>query len=292
LLQRSRLCVPCSRQLIWQGLLGTKEASDWATRAAAQATSFHNIFWDAGAEHYDNGAMITYVLPLALPGAVPDANRELLVNALVARINARNGTWSGGIINNRFLFDVLHENGHADLALAMLKRKDYPSYGYMYFNVLEPAKECMWELPDAPFEGTGMNSRNHHMYSSVGHYLITRVGGLSLDSVHGELVAIAGREGKASVKLRLPEGDAQFAWAYEGSSHEVQVEITIPIGLKAQLHLPLIAGRLAVDGVVAKTVAVVHQNGSKYNKLILAAGKYQITTIQTRAHESDNVYVV
>merc|ERR1712008_101924 len=195
------------------GALGhSKEASDWAARAAAQATYFHNIFWDAGAGRYDNGAMITYVLPLALPGTVPEANRELLVNALVARIHARNGTWSGGIINNRFLFDVLHKNGHADLALAMLKRRDYPSYGYVYFNELEPAKECMWELADAPFEGAGMNSRNHHMFSSVGHYLVTRVAGLSLDSRTGELIAIVGGEGSASVRLRLSEGDARFAW--------------------------------------------------------------------------------
>merc|ERR1712032_1235843 len=131
----------------------------------------------------------------------------VIVRKLLDQVASKNGTWSGGIINNRFLFDVLHDHGHADLALAMLKKRDYPSYGYMYFNDLEPAKECMWELPDAPFEGTGMNSRNHHMFSSVGHYLITRVAGLSLDSRRGELVAVAGREGSASVRLRLSEGD-------------------------------------------------------------------------------------
>ena len=42
----------------------------------------------------------------------------------------------------------------------------------MYFNELEPATEGMWELFDAPYEGTGMNSRNHHMFSSVSAYLV------------------------------------------------------------------------------------------------------------------------
>ena len=35
----------------------------------------------------------------------------------------------------------------------------------------------MWEEPDAPYRGPGMNSRAHHMFSSVGHYLTARVAG-------------------------------------------------------------------------------------------------------------------
>ena len=37
----------------------------------------------------------------------------------------------------------------------------YPSFGYEATNTLEPATYNLWELTDAPFEGTGMNSRNH-----------------------------------------------------------------------------------------------------------------------------------
>ena len=43
----------------------------------------------------------------------------------------------------------------------------------------------MWEIPDAPYQGAGMNSRAHHMYSSVGHYLTTRVAGWDLAGLQG-----------------------------------------------------------------------------------------------------------
>merc|ERR1711937_345321 len=131
--------------------------------------------------------MTSFVLPLAL-GATPAAVKSKVVGNLLQYIRTHNNTWWGGIINNRFLFDVLQDNGAADVAVSMLKRKEYPSYGYMYFNDLEPARECMWELPDGPFEGTGMNSRNHHMFSSVGKFLMDHIGGLRVNS-QGELVA-------------------------------------------------------------------------------------------------------
>eukprot|EP00967_Tisochrysis_lutea_P138353 scaffold249529_cov35-Tisochrysis_lutea.AAC.2 len=53
----------------------------------------------------------------------------------------------------------------SDLSLAILMQLDYPSIGYGFANPYEPANESLWELADAPFEGPGMNSRNHHMWS-------------------------------------------------------------------------------------------------------------------------------
>merc|ERR1712008_301459 len=262
------------------GALGhSKEASDWAARAAAQATYFHNIFWDAGAGRYDNGAMITYVLPLALPGTVPEAKRELLVDALVARIHARNGTWSGGIINNRFLFDVLHKNGHADLALAMLKRRDYPSYGYVYFNELEPAKECMWELADAPFEGAGMNSRNHHMFSSVGHYLVTRVAGFSQNPMEHEFTAVVGSEPTSTATLRTAEGEAKFSWTRMAGS--LAVEVVVPDGLQARLHVPVTDGTVHKDGLEEVKVEEVTRHRQKFNMVVLGKGEHRFMTPAT-----------
>lgn len=48
----------------------------------------------------------------------------------------------------------------------------------MAFNDLEPAT-TVWELWSAPWTGPGMNSRNHHMFSSISEWLLTTVGGLS-----------------------------------------------------------------------------------------------------------------
>lgn len=50
--------------------------------------------------------------------------------------------------------------------------------GYEFNNDNEPAT-TLWELPDGDSEGPGMNSRNHHMFSSVGAWLYKDLGGIN-----------------------------------------------------------------------------------------------------------------
>ena len=61
-------------------------------------------------------------------------------------------------------FPALAAIGRKDIALAVLEKTDYPSFGFMRYNTLEPATSNLWELLDAPYQGSGMNSRNHHMW--------------------------------------------------------------------------------------------------------------------------------
>ena len=68
--------------------------------------------------------------------------------------------------------------GFGPLAVDTLLRTAYPSFGYTFNNDNEPAT-TLWELPDGDSEGPGMNSRNHHMFSSVGTYLFEGLGGLA-----------------------------------------------------------------------------------------------------------------
>merc|ERR1719263_249538 len=148
-------------------------------------------------------------------------------------------------MNNRFLFDVLREGGRGDIALKMLQRREYPSYGYMYFNALEPARECMWELPDAPFEGEGMNSRNHHMFSSVGKYLLDHLAGLHTTS-GGRLMAFAGSfEGHANITIQSARGEATLEWEFGEHS---DVKIAVPVGMIASVHVPLHANGVSLLG--------------------------------------------
>ena len=60
--------------------------------------------------------------------------------------------------------------------MEVLSQVDYPSFGFMAFNALEPATTNMWEIFSAPCEGNGMNSRNHHMFSAVSAPLVRLAG--------------------------------------------------------------------------------------------------------------------
>lgn len=263
--------------------LAQPEGGSWSATVGSLVRNFHDAYYNSKTGNYDNGAMISYVLPLAL-GATPDVLKPAVMQKLVQHINRVNKTWTGGIINNRFIFDVLHENGAADLALAMLQKRSYPSYGYMYFNDLEPASECMWELPDAPFEGNGMNSRNHHMFSSVGHYLLTRVAGLSHGPGDREITAVVGSLQHASSILSTAHGRAQFAWTQLPS--KISVQVAVPVGMTAHVHLP--ADGDVIDAQLGRAVFSMKRttlHHKHYQRLSLHSGHHNLLVQRKRSNE-------
>eukprot|EP01062_Namystynia_karyoxenos_P058420 TRINITY_DN4996_c0_g1_i3.p1 TRINITY_DN4996_c0_g1~~TRINITY_DN4996_c0_g1_i3.p1 ORF type:complete len:1051 (+),score=334.33 TRINITY_DN4996_c0_g1_i3:104-3154(+) len=180
-----------------KALGNTTAAQRAADLAAKGAQAFNAMWYDSGA--YDpksQGQQTAQVLPLAL-GIAP--NSSTVLGALQDRLKAKGNHWYTGIIGFKFLFDVLREGGYASEALALLQLTDYPSIGYMFANPDEDASENLWELPDANREGTGMNSRNHHMWSSYSHYLVAQVAGVT---------QAAGSAGHKRVELRPMNGGA------------------------------------------------------------------------------------
>jgi len=97
-----------------------------------------------------------------------------LTNDLTAK-----GHVTTGIVGVAALYPVLSMNGQQDLALRLVQDVTYPSYGWMFTNEYENAT-TMWELWNAPLAGPGMNSRNHHMFSSIGAWFWRYVVGLDL----------------------------------------------------------------------------------------------------------------
>ena len=129
----------------------------------------------------DTGSQADQALAIALEVAAdPQRAAALLLQAVLATKHHP----TVGIIGNKFLHAGLAAAGHHGDALALLEQTTYPSFGYQFANTLEPASENIWELWDSPFEGTGMNSRNHHMFSSYSHFLVTVVGGITEEPGH------------------------------------------------------------------------------------------------------------
>ena len=136
-----------------------------------------------------------------------------------------------GIIGGKYLFQALADAGHKDVALKILETTDYPGFGFMFSNTMEPATENLWELMDGPYEGVGMNSRNHHMWSSVSTYLVKTLAGLDqaksstgyqhLVLTPGEMPGEEQRGGMsaASATLALARGDASIDWQWVGGTH-------------------------------------------------------------------------
>ena len=134
---------------------------------------------------YLNGIQATYVLPLAV-GAVPEDKMDGVVKAFLNRLEQDNYYVTGGITTTRHLFPVLSQLKQHDVALKIVQQLEYPSYGFMIYNKLEPAT-AIWELWNAHNGSAGMDSRNHHMYSSVSGWMVTDMAGISVPKSYNEI---------------------------------------------------------------------------------------------------------
>jgi hypothetical protein len=206
----------------------------------AKLTTQFNDEWLHPNGTYGNNVQSTYSLPLSL-GIVPADVKTQVEDNMVKNVDDKLpvpegcGHWPGhittGIIGGKYLFEALAEAGHKDVALKVLETTDYPGFGFMFSNTMEPATENLWELMDAPYEGVGMNSRNHHMWSSVSTYLVKKLAGLDqatesagykhLILTPGDMPGEEQRGGMsaASATLALARGDASIDWQWIGGTH-------------------------------------------------------------------------
>ena len=127
-------------------------------------------------DKYADGSQVSYALPLYL-GIVPSSVHPLVVKGFANRVQSDGVHVTSGIIGAKFVLPALSALGYHSLALQMVEQKDYPSWGYMLLNPYEPATS-LWELWNS-FNGSAfMDSRNHHMFSSVSGWLRTELVGL------------------------------------------------------------------------------------------------------------------
>ena len=127
---------------------------------------------------YLDGTEITYSLPLALD-IVPSNIKNDFINDWLKVIEDNKYHVASGIIGTKFLFPSLSSNNKTDIAMRIAQQMDYPSWGYMINNQFEPAT-TVWELWNSWEAGPGMNSRNHHMFSSISGWMRTELVGLTM----------------------------------------------------------------------------------------------------------------
>lgn len=184
-------------------------------------------------------------MPLLLE--LPESSdRQLVLDFLLRDIilTHQNHTTSG-ILGLRALFEVLPRLGFADVALAMLLRDDYPSFGYQIKHPMEPATTT-WELFDAPLEGRSMNSRNHAMFATPSYFLFSAVVGVEpvcgdkLWRVAPAVVDASDAVSWARASVWTIKGTLSSSWSLVSSSpYTLSMNVTVPIGLEVSAALPL-----------------------------------------------------
>jgi len=121
----------------------TAEAARWQAEHQRIAAAFRSKFVSAdGTVGTGSQGCLAVALGLHL---LTDARIPVAVAALAAEVRSC-GHLTTGNIASRFLLEALSDHGHHDLALMLVSRRAYPSWGYM----LDQGATTVWER----WEGT------------------------------------------------------------------------------------------------------------------------------------------
>jgi len=144
-------------------------------------------------------------------------------------------------------------NGYQDLAIQLVSSIQYPSYGYMFNNQWENAT-TVWEVWDAPVrgDGPGMNSRNHHMFSSIGAWFYRFVAGIDINAfndivIHPVLPFDMTLLSNVSAEVMSIKGPILVDWKREEDGVTVTYKTTVPMNTHALISFePVVPqGRVA-----------------------------------------------
>ena len=113
--------------------------------------AFHKKFYNDEEKTYgDYGPNI-----LALWMGVPEERKADVVASLRKEImETHGGHINTGFVSTKFFFETLSDNGLHDVAMTVMKKTDYPSYG----NWIRQGATVTWE------QWNGQNSHNHPMF--------------------------------------------------------------------------------------------------------------------------------
>jgi alpha-L-rhamnosidase len=225
------------------------EAAQYRTLADSVAAGFEKRFYHADSHLYANGTQTANTLPLAFgitPAAERSSVRGNLANDIVYYKNTHLGT---GILGTKYLLPLLSEEGRPDLAYDLATQTTYPSWGYM----IEKGATTLWELWQ-DVEGPSMNSHNHAMFGSVGAWFYTSLAGIHVDARNPGYERI--RIQPEMVRdLRYASGAidtvrGRVATSWDRAPGHTHLEVTIPPGSTAEIHVPMFgnAGATVEEG--------------------------------------------
>jgi alpha-L-rhamnosidase len=139
-----------------------------------------------------------------------------------------------GVLGGRVLFHVLADFGYSDLALDLIIKPSFPSYGYWLAN----GATSLWE--DFNDISKTVNSLNHHFWGDISHWFIRHLAGICYkpNRMAGQLdicPKFARTIDYANGYHIAPEGKIEVSWRREDSN--IHLKVTVPDGLSGYIKL-------------------------------------------------------
>jgi len=172
------------------------------------------------------------------------AEKTAALEVLLRQIKQTDGHLDVGILGARVLFHVLADFGHTDLALEMIRRPDFPSYGWW----VAQGATALWEDMEGILDSPKVGSKNHHFWGDISHFFIRHLAGINysrrgLDIFPKFVCALD----YAEAFHIAPEGEIRVHWRRQlkenssgsgDAAGEILLCITAPDALSGAIHVP------------------------------------------------------
>ena len=155
-------------------LLGHTTDENWFKRQAALVkTAFNRTYYDPHTKGYGSQTANAVVLRF---GLAPKGREPSVAAALAAEIHAQHDHADTGVLGSRPLYTALNAHGYDDLTYRMMKKMDYPSYGFMLSRGDTTWPEIQLNIPlNQPQGGC---SYNHAMQSGFAAWFHESIAGI------------------------------------------------------------------------------------------------------------------
>ncbi|MEQ8241077.1 MAG: family 78 glycoside hydrolase catalytic domain, partial [Cyclobacteriaceae bacterium] len=134
--------------------------------------AYNQEFFNTETNQYASGSQYSNAVSLYM-GLVNEENKKAVLDNLVADIESHGNRLTTGDVGNRYLFQVLADNGLNDLLYDMLNHYEAPGYGYQLQYGLTTLTE-QWD----PSKG---NSWNHFMMGQIEEWFFKSLAGIRSD---------------------------------------------------------------------------------------------------------------
>jgi alpha-L-rhamnosidase len=207
------------------------DAATYAALAEREKAAFNDRFFDPANGYYDKGSQTAQAMPLDL-GIVPDGAKSQVLAKLITDIQAHDDHTTAGEIGFPYLIRTLMENGRSDLLLAMLLRKDPPSYG----SQLAAGATALTEAWNA----NPRNSQDHFMLGSAEEWFDRGLAGIDVDMSRT-------KEERITIRPQIVESVDWVRGSYNSTMGVVKSEwrrehgeviVTLNVPVKVTIDLP------------------------------------------------------
>ena len=226
--------------------LGDKKWAAYAKNLGKELAAAFRKKWIASNGYCVKNEMQTAQAMAIKLGMFAPSKKKAAVEELVSRIHRDGDHFVVGVVGGYALFNVLAENGFAELAYRLITQTSPPSYGYLVSIGETTLWENLFDFGDSQSnvylkDGESIQSLNHHFWGFVYTFFTKYVAGLIFnpnanDITYAEVkpIFIAGLT-HAETSYEAPLGKIFVKW--EKKDRKTFLSVTVPKGMKIKLSV-------------------------------------------------------